>query len=84
MNASRFTRQLRFVAAVGLSAAPALLIFPAWIFPPGFLLLNAARDRAGLPMGAVCLQRCVFLSLLAAQFYHSIKKQIAAIVSSNP
>lgn len=43
MNASRSIGRLRFDVAVELPAVPASSIFPAWIFPPGFLLLIAAR-----------------------------------------
>jgi hypothetical protein len=50
MNGSRFTGRLSFDVAVELLAPPALPIFPAWIFPPGLLLLNAAGGRAGLPV----------------------------------
>ena len=55
MNASRFAGQLRFDLTVELLAAPVLPIFLVWIFPPGFLLLNAARDRAGFLCGGFFL-----------------------------
>lgn len=54
MNASCFTGPMRFDVAVELPAAPAPLIFPARMFPPGPLLLNAARGRAGLAV-VVCV-----------------------------
>jgi len=56
MNASRFAGQLRFDLTVELLAAPVLPIFLVWIFPPGFLLLNAARDRAGFLCGGFFLR----------------------------
>jgi len=66
MNASRSTERWKFNAAVEPLAAPALPMFPAWIFPPGPRLLNAAGGWAGWVVVTGAFNGTFFFSLLSS------------------
>ena len=60
MNPSSFTELSRFDVVFERLAAPVLPMFPARIFPSGFLPHEAARGRAGLAATRSAFNRVLF------------------------